>query len=926
MSIPVVGRDSELASVQAFLDELSHGARALLIEGTAGIGKTSLWRAAAELAADRSYRVLRCVGEEAEARLSFVGLGDLFGDVADEALAILPGPQLEAFERALVRHRGTVSRVDARAVGVAVRSLLVVLALQGPVVIAVDDVQWLDGATARTLAFALRRLDGQPVGVLATARTPFVPPDPLGLERAMGPERYANLLLGPLSVGALRAVIEEGLGFQYSRPVLLRIKQVSGGNPLFALELARALGPSPTVEAGAPLPVPESLRELVAARVASLRPEGRRALLTAAALSHPVDRLVEEASSARGLEAVEEAGLLRVDAGRVVFAHPLYASAVYAAAASGRRRAVHARLAELVAEPEEQARHLALAVRPPDNGVAAALDMGAAQARARGAWDAAGELLELASVFTSPEEPEAAAKRGLAAAEHHVHSGDRPRARALLERMLVDAAPGLLRSDALRLLAEIRYNEESFATVPDLLAEALQHTDDAALTIRVELTLAYVYCQNLFDFAAGDRHARQALQHALPLGDGAPLSEALAFNAMVGFLVGRGVDWDAVERSLALEDTGRLLPIHMRPSLIAALLNLYVGRLTEAREQLAVLRTAASDSGDESDLAFVLYWLAYLEIQSGNFEEAVALAEEAVIEAALTGSEVSNQTMAVSLRAFANAHRGEAAKTRVDAAEVVESCATLGLLHPLLIISSALGLLELSLGNPAASWEAARQLTEATESQRIAEPLLHHFLPGALEALVALGELRRAESLLDQFETRAHELDRVWAIATGARCRGLLLAAQGDLDGADQALHHAVAQHARLPMPFELARTLLVHGQIQRRRRQRQAARETLQQAHDLFRDLGSPLWAARTRAELDGLGPGRRDLKLTPAEQRVGELAVAGHSNKEIAAALFVSVHTVELHLSHAYAKLGVRSRTQLAPHFAARANVDKS
>ena len=210
------------------------------------------------------------------------------------------------------------------------------------------------------------------------------------------------------------------------------------------------------------------------------------------------------------------------------------------------------RLAGLVGDPEEQARHLALGASAPDVAVAAALDSAAAQARGRGAWDAAAELLEQAGAFTGADEPTAADERCFAAAEHHVHAGDRPRARALLERLLERAPPGRLRSEALRLLAEVRYNEDSFATVPGLLAEALEHTDDPALSSRLELTLAYVYCQNLFDFAAGDRHAQQALRHALRLGDGAVLGEALAFNAMVGFLIGRGVDWDAVKRSIAL--------------------------------------------------------------------------------------------------------------------------------------------------------------------------------------------------------------------------------------------------------------------------------------------------------------------------------------------------------------------------------------
>jgi DNA-binding CsgD family transcriptional regulator len=921
VSTLVVGRDRECLAVRTLLVDLTDGVRAVVIEGEAGIGKTALWRLAVEEAAEQGCCVLRTVGEQAEARLSFVGLGDLIGDIGDDVLGCLPRPQREALDVALVRQRGRQGRVDAKAIGVGLRSLVVEIAKRQPVVIAIDDLQWLDGATARALAFAARRLELEPVGLLAAVRTPMAAADPLGLERAMGTDRFRRVQLGPLSMGALRAVLEHELGFQYPRPVLLRIGDVTGGNPLFALELARALGPAPAFTAGVPLPVPDSLRELVSTRVARLGVKGRQALLAASALSHPSLRLVEAASSAPGLAAVEEEGLLRVDGERIVFAHPLFASAAYAAAASGRRRAVHLRLAGLVDDPEERARHLALGAERPNDAVAEALDAAAAQARARGAWDAAAELLEQAHAFTSPERREAALSRALAAAEHHVHAGDRPRAGALLEGLLEVSEPGRLRSDALRLLAEIRYNEESFASVPGLLAEALEHADDPVLSSRIELTLAYVYCQNLFDFAEGDRHAREALRHALQLGDGALIAEALAFNAMVGFLVGRGVDWEAVERAAALEDRARVLPIHMRPSLIAALLRLYVGRLTEARDELTLLHDSALNSGDESDLAFVLYWLSYLEILSGNFADAVTRADEAVVSAALTGSRVSNQIMAVAIRAFAHAHRGEVREARADASEVTQACTELGLLHPLLFISSALGLLELSLENPAASWEAARELTEATEAAGIAEPLLHHYLPGALEALIALGHLERAERLLDDFEVRAHELDRSWALATGARCRALLLAARGDIDGADRAAQRALSEHARLSMPFEVARTLLVHGQILRRRRKRHAAREALQQAHRLFVELGSPLWAERTQVELDALGPQRSVGTLTSAELRVAELAVAGMSNKEIAAALFVSVHTVEIHLSHTYAKLGVRSRSQLAANLTVEA-----
>ena len=684
MDTAIVGREHELAVARTVLARCRDGPGGLLLEGEAGIGKTAVWRAAGEEAArEGSTRVLTCVAEQAEARLAFVGLGDLVGEVVDEVVGALAAPQREALEVALLRRASRAGRApDPRIVGVALRSLLVELARAGPVVVAVDDLQWLDAATARALAFAARRLNGHPVGLLATVRVPSAFPDPLGLERALGADRLARLRLGPLSLGALRVLLERRLGHAYRRPTLLRIARVSQGNPLFALEIARALGPAPALAPGAPLPVPDNLRELVAGRVSSVPPSARRSLLVAAALSHPSVELVERASSAAGLAAAEEATLLRVEDGRVAFVHPLYGSAVYAAAASTRRRALHRRLADLVVDPEERVRHLALATSRPDEALAAALEEAAARARARGAWETAGELLELARAHTPRARPQAARARGVRAAEHHVHAGDRPRARALLEELLADAPPGATRADALRLLADIRHNEDSFAEAATLLEEALEHAEDPALSVTIELTLAFVRCNHLGDYRRADGHAERGLERAVRSGDPALLGEALAVRAMVNHLLGRGVNWNTVERALALEDTTRLLPLALRPSLIAALLALFVGRLSEARERLMALRRAAVDSGDESDIAWVLTWLTWLETLSGEFAAAASLAEEAAVAAALTGSE-ANRAWALAHRALVHAHRGQVAAARADAATATAIAHELGYVSPL---------------------------------------------------------------------------------------------------------------------------------------------------------------------------------------------------------------------------------------------------
>jgi DNA-binding CsgD family transcriptional regulator len=381
-------------------------------------------------------------------------------------------------------------------------------------------------------------------------------------------------------------------------------------------------------------------------------------------------------------------------------------------------------------------------------------------------------------------------------------------------------------------------------------------------------------------------------------------------RAMIDFMRARRVDWSMVERALALEDTDRLLPLQLRPSMLAAQLQLGVGELAGARERFSALHAALVDSGDESELALVVLWLAWLQTLAGDLAAAGTYADEAARHAALADSE-RDRSWALAQRALVRAHVGDVAATRADGAAAAEACTRLNASEPLLWVAASLGILELSLGNAGDAWAAMAPLAERVEAGGVG-PV--GFLPDALEALIAVGELERASRLLERFERRGRELDRAWVLASTARCRGLLLAARGDLDGAHAALEQAVVEHERLELTFALARTLLAQGQVRRRRREKRRARDSLARALALFEQMGARLWAERARDELGRVGSRTPPGELTPAQRRVVELAANGLSNKEIAATLFVSVHTVEAHLSHSYAKLGVRSRSQLA------------
>jgi DNA-binding CsgD family transcriptional regulator len=220
---------------------------------------------------------------------------------------------------------------------------------------------------------------------------------------------------------------------------------------------------------------------------------------------------------------------------------------------------------------------------------------------------------------------------------------------------------------------------------------------------------------------------------------------------------------------------------------------------------------------------------------------------------------------------------------------------------------------ELTADDPDAAWRAAEPLLQAIEHDGIREPQEAPFLPDALEALIALGQLDRAAALLDSFERRARALDRAWALATGGRCRGLLLAARGELARAEEALQGALSEHDRLEMPFERARTLLSLGRVQRRGKRRKAARETLGQARHIFEHLGAPVWAEKAEAELERTHIREAPADLTPSEEQMAQLAASGLKNREIAERLYVSPKTVEANLARAYRKLGVGSRAEL-------------
>src|SRR3954451_3594802 len=338
----VVAREAELAAVDAFLDG---DARALALLGAPGIGKSTIWREAVERAGARGAIVLVARPSELEARLSFAGLADLTSVVPQSAFAALPVPQRRALDVALLRE-ASATPPARRVVATGFLTLLRALAADTAVVIAIDDLQWLDPPSLAAVEFALRRLDDERVRLIFSLRADAAAP--VRLVETLHERSLERIELGPLSVAALHRILAAVIGRAFARPILVRIAEASGGNPFHALEIARELERRGVQDGVAPLPVPDNLGALVQARVSSLPAQTRHALLRAAALSRPDTRLVDQDA----LAAAEEDGLVSIDAsGRVQFTHPLFASAVYSAAAMSRRRSTHRELAAVVADP-----------------------------------------------------------------------------------------------------------------------------------------------------------------------------------------------------------------------------------------------------------------------------------------------------------------------------------------------------------------------------------------------------------------------------------------------------------------------------------------------------------------------------------------------------------------------------------------------
>jgi DNA-binding CsgD family transcriptional regulator len=921
----VFGREREFDTIARFLGDRDWP-RSLNLEGDPGIGKTTIWTEARRFAAAAGLTILACQPVQTEVALAFSGLVDLFEPVSDEVLARLPEPQYRALAAALRRRAPDRRLPDALSVSAGVRTVLTQLAGERPLLLAIDDAQWLDPSTAAVIGYVMRRLVREPIGLLLASRSATTAGQGAQVDLLSGAVPMDRLVLRPLNLSGLHHVIRSRTGQTLARPVLHRIADASGGNPFFAIALAEAmLGVSGRPEPGDLLPTPRTLVDIVAQRVSKLPKTDREILLIVASLSAPAPETVAAVANrdvADALEAAREAGMLDAGDDPLRFAHPLYAQCVLQLASRERRRAVHGRIAEIVFEPEERARHLALAVEPPDDAVALALDTAAAIAKARGALRAASELLNQARLFTTKGDAATAHRRAFEAAEIAILAGDRTSARELLCELVANAASPL-RERAVGLYAEVLANTGQLPEAVRLLRAARQRTTVPGIAARLDLDMAYLALLSL-DPGEGSRCAHRAVGGARESGETSLLAEALAYDAITCLLDGRDVDEAVVDEALRLEDPTRPPYMGLPPSGVLGLVRAFTGRHDEARTLLEGGRNALDAIGDDCDLAGMLFWSSWLELRAGRLAPAGDFARQAATMAESTGSELL-RSWACAQGALVAANRGQTDEVESLIHEANRNGPLEGLAALWAIAARVAA--NLSMGDPRAAAGAASSLTAAPAISRMAEPVFGFFLPDVAEALATAGHVAEADRVLAPFEEAARARDRRWAIAAGLRARGAILAQQGRLDAAVGQLRAAVLLHDSLDFPVEHARTLLLLGQLERRTGERRDARATLIAAEAAFRAAGAEAWADRARAELRRI-PGRRQAPrvLTPAEQRVAELSGAGSTNREVAAALFLSPKTVEANLGRIYRKLGITTRAELGAWLARSRDEDRS
>ena len=900
----LLGRVNECVLLDGVIDEVRRGrSRALLLKGEAGIGKTALLEYLVESASDLT--VARAVGVESEMELPFASLHQLSGPMLDR-LPSLPAPQRQALEVVFALSAGLVP--DRFLVGLAVLSLFSQAAEERPLLCVVDDAQWLDDASALTLAFVARRLLAEPVGIVFAAR-----------EQRDELQHVDELEVHGLRRADARALLASVVRAKLEEPVRDRIIAETRGNPLALVELPRGLTAT-QLAGGVGLPGAADLsghiEEGFVRRLAKLTDGARRLLLLAAAepvgdpllLWRAADRLQIAPAAA---DEAEAQGLLTIDE-RVHFRHPLARSAVYGSATARRRRAVHLALAEATdrnADPDRYAWHMASAAAGPDEQVAVELEHSAGRAEARGGLAATAAFLTRAVALT--QDPTRRADRALAASQATLQAGGFDAASGLVAVAETGPLDDCQRARVELLRAKIAFASNRGSGASPLLLRAAKRIEslDATLTHAAYLDAmsAAMFAGRLAGPGGEVRDVANAVL-ATPSNRGPRTAPAVLLDGWAA-LFAEGCAAATPTLREALTQFGQ--PVAATDQLHLLWLVTITAPVVWDDARWDVLSSShvehARSCGWLSELPLALNSRSYVHLFRGDLETAEALIDEAGAVTEATGAGLTPWG-AVGLAALRGRERDAAAMLEVATADATRRCEGISLT----VVAWARAILYNALGVPDRALAAAQQAVDCpTNSAAAAWGLVE-----LIEAAARAGESDVAAEAVARFGEIARAAGTDWALGVFARSCALIHAGAR----AEELYREAISRLGRCQMRLDLTRARLLYGEWLRRNNRRVDARAHLRAAHEQFTSMGVEGFAERARNELLATGEKARKRtvdardELTAQERQIARLARDGLSNPEIGGRLFLSPRTVEWHLHKVFSKLEIRSRRELS------------
>ena len=895
------GRSRECARLDALVGAIRLGeSRSLVLLGEAGIGKTALLEYLVESASDLT--VVRAIGVESDMELAYASLHQLCAPLLDR-LDRLPAPQRQALEIVFGLSSGTAP--DRFLVGLGVLSLVSDVAEERPLLCVIDDAQWLDQASALTLAFVARRLLAERVGLVFAAREP-------GEELRHVPDLDVPGLVN----GDARALLSSTMRFALDGRVRDRIIAETRGNPLALLELPRGLTATELAGGFGMLEAPDLSKRIENSylrQVETLPSDARRLLLVAAADPVGDPLLLQRACGRLGiaLSAVDETnGLLALDE-RVIFRHPLARAAVYGSARAPERRAVHLALAETTnrdADPDRRAWHLAAAAAGPDEEVALELERSAGRARARGGYAAAAAFLRRAVALT--DDPARRAVRALAAAQASLGAGAFEVARGLLAAAEAGSLDEHARARLDRLKAEIAFAQNRGSDAPLLLLQAARKLEPLDVRLSRDTYLdawsAALFAGRMASAGGGLLDVSRAVATA-PRADPPLPSDVLLDGLALVFTDGRPAAAPVLQRAVAaFASTEVAVEELLRWGFLASraanlvwdhdrCLEIGTRTVQLARDSGALELLAAADNACGQAAAF-----------GGDFASVAQLMAEVDAVKEATGTRIGPYA-AIALAGI----RGREAEASELIDGVIAEATAGGQGTAVQYALWARSVLMNGLGRYEEALAAAVEASEHTPELFIASWALSELV----EAATRTEDAELAHGALTRLGAHTEGCDADWALGIHARARALL----SDGEAAERLHREAIACLGRTRLRPDLARAHLLYGEWLRRVRRRKDARAQLRRAHGLFVTIGMEAFADRARGELLATGERVRTRTaetrddLTPQERQIARLARDGLSNPEIGARLFLSPRTVEWHLRKVFAKLGIHSRHQL-------------